>query len=194
MKTLPTEARIFLELLLEAGLQEPPAPYGKDPEEMEAAELLRLYATVRRRMKALGLREPPPVRNTSPERLRISRDYRIFLVERGEEIRLQPLVKTVFIFFLKHPEGVPFKEIGTHREELYSIYSRITGRTDIGAISESIARLADSGDNSIHEKCSVLRSRLLGYFDEGIIDRYIISGGYGEPRRITLDRIFIVWE
>ena len=194
MKTLPLDARIFLEALLEAGLNEPPAPYGKDPEEMECSELLRLYTAVRRRMKELGIKEPRAAENSSPERLRITRDYRIFLVERGEEIRLQPLVKTVFIFFLKHPEGVPFKEMETHREELYSIYSRITGRTDIRAISRSIGRLSDTEDNSIHEKCSVLRSRLLSYFDEGVIDRYVISGGYGEPRRISLDRIFIIWE
>ena len=39
-------------------------------------------------------------------RLTVSRNYRIYLGEEYKEVHLEPLVKSVYILFLKHPEGI----------------------------------------------------------------------------------------
>ena len=53
----------------------------------------------------------------------ISRNYRIFLGEEHKEVHLEPLVKAVFLLFLKHPEGINFKDLPDYREELTKYYT-----------------------------------------------------------------------
>ena len=43
------------------------------------------------------------------------------------EITMEPLIKAVFLLFLKHPEGIMFKELPEYRRELAEIYGRIKG-------------------------------------------------------------------
>lgn len=197
---IDTVSRLVLHWLSAGGLLlEPDAPYGS-PEQvalLEAGELVRLYRAVQARMAALGLTagdvEPPARRE--PEVLRITSRYRIFLPERGgEELRLRPLAKTVFIFFLKHPEGIPAKCIGDYREELLSIYSRITGRDDAEAIAATVDRLTDVMDNSFHENCSRLNTALSALFPEETLDRYRVKGSCPGLRRIDLEPMYVRWE
>ena len=164
---------------------------------LEAGELVRLYRAVRDRMAELGMdpdRFEPPVQR-EPEVLRITGRYRIFLPERGgEELRLRPLVKTVFIFFLKHPEGIAAKGIGAFRSELLSIYSRITGREDAEAVAATVDRLVDVMENSFHENCSRLNTRLAACFPEGTLDQYQVRGARSGLRRIALEPMYVRWE
>ena len=202
MKTTEIDlvSRRVLLALLEGGLlAEPEAPYGSSDQIalLEAGELIRLYHSVRERMAALGLhpdRIDPPERR-EPEVLRITSRYRIFLPERGgEELRLRPLVKTVFIFFLKHPEGVPAKCIGDYRGELLGIYSRVTGRDDTEAVAATVDRLVDVMDNSLSENCSRLNARLAACFPEETLDRYRVQGSCSGLRRIALEPMYVRWE
>ena len=56
-------------------------------------------------------------------RLRITKDYRIFLVDYNNmEIKLPVLPKAVFLLFLNHPEGIRFKELTYYYSELLKIY------------------------------------------------------------------------
>ena len=180
-------------------LYEPDPPYGGAEQValLEAGELVRLYRAVRDRMAELGMdpdRFEPPVQR-EPEVLRITGRYRIFLPERGgEELRLRPLVKTVFIFFLKHPEGIAAKGIGAFRSELLSIYSRITGREDAEAVAATVDRLVDVMENSFHENCSRLNTRLAAYFPEGTLDQYQVRGARSGLRRIALEPMYVRWE
>lgn len=180
-------------------LYEPDPPYGGAEQValLEAGELVRLYRAVRDRMAELGMdpdRFEPPVQR-EPEVLRITGRYRIFLPERGgEELRLRPLVKTVFIFFLKHPEGIAAKGIGDYRPELLSIYSRITGREDAEAVAATVDRLVDVMENSFHENCSRLNTRLAACFPEGTLDQYQVRGARSGLRRIALEPMYVRWE
>ena len=183
----------------ESLLYEPDPPYGGAEQValLEAGELVRLYRAVRDRMAELGMdpdRFEPPVQR-EPEVLRLTGRYRIFLPERGgEELRLRPLVKTVFIFFLKHPEGIAAKGIGAFRSELLSIYSRITGREDAEAVAATVDRLVDVMENSFHENCSRLNTRLAACFPEGTLDQYQVRGARSGLRRIALEPMYVRWE
>ena len=57
-------------------------------------------------------------------RMVITKDYRILLPDYNNmEIKMEPLVKAVYLLFLRHPEGIAFKELPDYREELTKIYS-----------------------------------------------------------------------
>lgn len=209
---MDTVMQVILQRIWSEGLfQEPVAAYG-DGEQvawMEAEELVRMYRAVRSRMEELGIDAPSPSRTEpttpevdapgaavrEPEVLRITRRYRIFLPGRQEEeLRLRPLVKTVFIFFLKHPEGVAAKCLSDYRSELLSIYGRISGRDDPAAQAATVDRLVDAMDNSLHENCSRLNAGLSAIFPKETLDQYQVQGSYGEPKRIALKRMYVRWE
>ena len=193
MKTSVPELRLLISLIEgspECFLSEKETP---SLEMMDAQELIELYFSIKERLRKLGVK-PSRVQGP-PEKIFITKDYRIRISSRdGKELILSPLVKTVFIFFLKHPEGVELKELPSFEGEMYKIYCRITGRTNLSSIRKSISRLTDIEDNSIHEKCSRLKERLSMYFNEKTLDYYLVKGRYGRGRGIALSREYVVWE
>lgn len=193
METSVPELKL-LTALVEGDLESILAEIGSPSVDlMNAEELIELYFSIKERLRELGVK-PSKIKDP-PEKIYITRDFRIFIRERGgKELILSPLVKTVFIFFLKHPEGVALKELPSFEGEMYRIYSRITGRTNVNSIRKSVSRLTDIEDNSIHEKCSRLKERLAMYFNEKTLDYYIVKGRYGHGRGISLDREYVVWE
>ena len=63
----------------------------------------------------------------------ITKDFRLLLTDyHGMEIKMEPLVKAVYMLFLNHPEGIRFKELPGYREELTGIYLKLkpNGLTD----------------------------------------------------------------
>jgi len=127
-------------------------------------------------------------------RLTVSRNYRIYLGEEHKEIPLEPLTRSVYILFLKHPEGIPFKNLPDYRKELTKIYSEIrpSGLTDRAI--QSIENVTNPLLNSINEKCTRIRSAFVKEFDEHLAKNYFITGERGEAKKITLPRNLVVWE
>lgn len=131
----------------------------------------------------------------SPSHLLIDKHNRLFLTDfNNREIKLSPLHKAVFFLFLKHPEGIYFKDMESYKEELYDIYSGITGREDAGAIDGSIDRLVNPYDNSINEKCARIKNAFVSEFREEIAQWYFIDGRKGEKKSIKLPREMVIWE
>jgi hypothetical protein len=110
------------------------------------------------------------------------------------EIKMTALNKAVFILFLKHPEGIRFKELSDCALELRYIYERISHITDYDKLHESVSRIADPCNNSINEKCARIREAFVSCIDERLAKNYFVTGMRGEPKRITLDRSMVIWE
>ena len=55
-------------------------------------------------------------------RLTITKDGTMMLSDYGKEVKMEPLVKAVYLLFLKHPEGIAFKSLPDYRKELTNIY------------------------------------------------------------------------
>ena len=107
------------------------------------------------------------------------------------------LSKTLYFFYLRHPEGVPFKLLDNHKEELFQIYKRITNRDDIDALRKSIDYLVDPQYNSINEKASRIKTAFVNEFDDNIAQNYYISlhdTAVALNRRIALDRNLVIDE
>jgi hypothetical protein len=130
-----------------------------------------------------------------PGRLLIDRQNRLILTDYGNrEIKLSPIHKAVFFLFLRHPEGIYFKDLGSYRDELGKIYREITGREDMEAVEESINKLTDPLDNSINEKCARIKNAFVSEFREEVAQWYFIDGRKGEKKSIKLPRELVMWE
>ena len=130
-----------------------------------------------------------------PGKLLIDRHNKLILTDYGnKEIKLSPIHKAVFFLFLRHPEGIYFKDLGNYRDELSKIYNEITGREDVAAIEESIDKLTDPFDNSINEKCARIKNAFVSEFREEVAQWYFIDGSKGEKKSIKLPRELVTWE
>ena len=172
------------------GLEEPSVDYGGLLDGMEAAELLMLMEKVQERLKEMECIEA-----AEPVDLYIDKRFVIRMGGAdGQILQLRPLVKTLFILFLKHPEGILLKQRDCYREELEKIYSTINPNTDRDDVKARISRLVDLQDNSFSEKASVLNARLEELLPEGIAGDYQIKGYNGHPRKIHLNPLLVHWE
>ena len=127
-------------------------------------------------------------------KLTVSRNYRIYLGEKRKEVRMEPIVKAVYLLFLKHPEGIAFKCLPDYREELAEIYNKLRPMGLSDRALQSIEDVTNPLLNSINEKCARIRGAFLGEFDDYMAKYYYIEGKRGEAKKISLPRDLVVWE
>ncbi len=108
-------------------------------------------------------------------RLVITRDFRFILPDYNAEVTLTPVHKALYILFLNHEEGIEFKDLSDHREELRRIYRSISPSTDPDRIDETVSRLTDPTDNAVNEKCSRIKAAFGSLMDEYTLSYYMIS-------------------
>ena len=124
----------------------------------------------------------------------VSRNYRLFLGDERKEVQLEPLVKSLYLLFLRHPEGITFKDLPDYRKELADIYNKVRpwGLTDRAL--RSIEDVTNPMLNSINEKCARIKKVFVAMLDSSIADQYYIKGSRGETKKIALPRDLVVWE
>lgn len=128
-------------------------------------------------------------------RLIITKEYRILLPDYNDiEVKMEPLVKAVYILFLRHPEGIVFKELTDYRVELLEIYKALKPMGLSKRTIQSIEDVTNPLLNSINEKCARIRSAFVKEFDEGLAKNYFVTGERGEAKKVTLPRDLIIWE
>lgn len=186
------QAQLAWWLLFSGNLEEPAEDYGGMLDGMDAAELLALMKEVQERLQKLE--NDSSAFKAKPSKLYIDRQYNIRLgAPDGQVLPLRPLLKALFILFLRHPEGIRFKERSLFEGELAEIYAVILPNTDAETRSGRIRRMMDLADNSFSEKTSALNARLEDLLPE-IADNDKVQGYNGHPRRIPLDPLMVVWQ
>lgn len=142
-----------------------------------------------RRGYQLGLLHDLVEEQPTLSRLVVDKDFRIILPDYNNiEITMPPLPKAVYLLFLKHPEGIVFKQLHDYYDELLDIYKQISNRVIERNIESSIRDITDPTKNSINEKCTRIREAFLKQFDYVYAQHYFITGLRGEPKKITLPR------
>lgn len=127
--------------------------------------------------------------------LYITRDYRIILPEyQNMEITMPALPRAVYILFLKHPEGIRFKDLPEYYDELLGIYRILNPIGGTQRQKQSIMNVTNPLSNSINEKCARIKEAFVQHFDDRLAQNYYITGKKGEPKRIALSPCMIVWE
>lgn len=143
----------------------------------------------------LGFHENKLKNQTKLSRLTITKDCAVFLTDyENKELKMEPLVKAVYLLFLKHPEGIAFKQLPDFRKELADLYVKIKplGLTD--RIIKSLEDVTNPLLNSINEKCSRIKVAIITEVDVALADQYYITGKSGELKKVTLPREMVVWE
>ncbi len=126
--------------------------------------------------------------------LLITADHRIFLPGYNNlEIKMSPLPKAVYFLFLSHPEGILFKRLPEYRDELMAWYRKISGRENPDDMWRSVEDATDPTKNAINEKCSRIREAFVQHFDQSLAENYFITGHWGSPKKIRLDRKLVDW-
>ena len=133
-----------------------------------------------------------PMKDLSP--IHITRDFHIFLPSYQLVIELPPVQKAVYLLFLKHPEGICFKDMPDYEKELFAIYRKIAVRGVKEKHLATIADLVNPLGNSMNEKCSNIKKRVLALLDDDLAKHYYISGGKGELKKIDIRPDLVVWE
>ena len=149
---------------------------------------LRRYGVNETEIEAV-LQEDEPL----PEMI-ITDDYRILIGDLQKEIHMEPLVKAVYLLFLKHPEGIMFKCLPDYRKELTEIYVKLKPYGLSDRVVQSIEDVTNPLLNSINEKCARIRGAFVGQFDNHLAKHYYIDGNRGEVKKIALPRDLVVWE
>ena len=128
-------------------------------------------------------------------RLVVTKGLRILLPDYKKEIILEPLHKAIYLLFLRHPEGIRFKEISDYKDELAYIYRLMKINTQARhRVEKSIADVTDPLNHSIHEKCARINSIFKKELGALVAKHYQILGEKGEKRTIGLDRELVFWE
>jgi hypothetical protein len=127
-------------------------------------------------------------------KLTVSRDYRLYLGEQRVEVRMEPLLKALYLLFLRHPEGIIFKDLPDYRQELAKIYSDVRPWGLSDRALQSIEDVTNPMLNSINEKCARIKKVFVGILGSEMAKQYYIKGTRGEPKRITLPRDLVLWE
>lgn len=151
-------------------------------------------------LRDLGVNEASILDLMMPERpisrIYITADYRIFLPEfNNVEVNFGPLPKSVFILFLRHPEGIVLKEMADYFQELMQIYKGVVGpRFREAKAKLGLTRLCNPLDNSLNEKISRIHEGLRKILDDTIAPSYFIQGKRGDARQILIPQRLICWE
>ncbi len=127
-------------------------------------------------------------------RVKVTADYRIFLTDYDQEIKMRQLPKTLYFFFLRHREGCRLKDLGDHRDELLAIYRKLTISDDQKQVEASIDALVNPVGNSFSEKCAAVKLAFLKEMPERIARNYYIQGPQGGVKSISIDRALVEWE
>ncbi|MFN5931314.1 MAG: hypothetical protein ACK42F_06950, partial [Sphingobacteriales bacterium] len=61
----------------------------------------------------------------------ISSSGKLILSDYNKEIKLEPIHRAVYIFFLLKQEGIMFKDLPAYKNEILHIYSKLSNRSSL---------------------------------------------------------------
>jgi hypothetical protein len=90
------------------------------------------------------------------------------------EVKMTPLEKTVFHFFLNHPEGVLANNMDSYFDELKELYGIFYIGTNLADFNNRLNSLCDYSENSMQEKISSIKRKIKEAVGDSMDDYYII--------------------
>ena len=131
-----------------------------------------------------------------PSRLSIKGPQkRIFFVDLDNiELKFTPLEKTIFLLFLNHKDGLSLNSLHEHINEIKEIYRQVGNPKTVAELNNSIDQLIDPTENSVYEKLSKIKSKVISLVGEELAPYYYIDGQRAERKTIRLDRGLVTFD
>ena len=172
---------------------------SKEMEQFHCSILLEEVKEKVRKLKEYGMDDSEllaaMVEEEQLPQLIVTKDFKLVLAGGLlAEVEMEPLVKAVYLLFLKHPEGIMFKHLPDYREELTGIYAKLRPLGMSDRAIQSIEDVTNPLLNSINEKCARIRGAFVGQFDDRMAKHYYIDGPRGAAKKISLPRDLVIWE
>lgn len=124
----------------------------------------------------------------------ITSSGKLILSDYNKEIKLEPIHRAVYIFFLLKQEGIMFKDLPSYKNDLLNIYCKLSNRSSLKVMEKTIEDLVNPFSNAMNEKCSRIKLAFLKEMDERIARYYVIDGDRKQNKRILLDRSLVTYE
>ena len=106
------------------------------------------------------------------------------------KIRMAPATMAFYLLYLKHPEGIRFKELIGHRDELYRLYAFTTKSSNKAAIAHTVdvmvSQLDGNQDIQRSRIKSAIRKSFEARFSEDLAKQYYLDGERNEPMKIAV--------
>lgn len=116
--------------------------------------------------------------------LNISDNLRIFIPELdNREMKMPALARALYVFYLRHEEGVEFKFLSEFTEELFSLYRLASNRLDDTRLRATVDSLVNPTENKINECVSRIKTAFLSIMDEYAARNYCLQMRSKEFRR-----------
>jgi hypothetical protein len=154
-------------------------------------QVLSIMESLRRKMLfAQGFRA-----QKQHSKLVIDQDFHIWLEDYNKiEIKLTPLEKTLYLLFLRYPDGITKCSLQDYRDEILQIYSLLKRSTDQQKMQDRINDICSPLSNSADEKISKIKLKFTNALGAGLAAPYYIQGPVGEAKKIRLDRNLVKWD
>ena len=108
--------------------------------------------------------------------LNISDNLRIFIPELdNREMKMPALARALYVFYLRHEEGVEFKFLSEFTEELFSLYRLASNRLDDTRLRATVDSLVNPTENKINECVSRIKTAFLSVMDEYAARNYCLQ-------------------
>lgn len=127
-------------------------------------------------------------------RVEINAQYQIFLPYFKKEVVLSHLTKSVYLLFLKHPQGIKLNELGNYKKELVSIYFSVSNQLDYDKMIKSVDDVINLETKAIYTHLSRIKSAFYKIMDASYAKNYIVSGNGTEKRRVLFNTNAIDWK
>ena len=125
----------------------------------------------------------------------ITKDYKIQLKSNKTiNVQMEPLLRSVYLLFLMHPEGITLKCLSDYKDDLTQIYLKMRTKGLTARAMRSIEDVTNPTLNSINEKCTKINIVFKDLLPHGLDKFYTISGKRGEPKAISLPNDHVIWE
>lgn len=112
----------------------------------------------------------------------------------GLEIKLNPMERTLYLFMLRHPEGVLPDALVGYRKEILNIYRDHTVFDDNDTIENIVDSFLAENKSVLYANVSRIKKKFEKKLGDKIARNYVITRDQDGLYRITLPKEYIHWE
>ena len=106
-----------------------------------------------------------------------SKGMLVLLDAGGVQIRLTPMERTLYILFLRYPDGINADELWRYWDELCDIYGSQTIYDDINLIEDAVEGICDEEKVTWYTNVSRIKRKITDRLGKRAAEQYIIRRG-----------------
>lgn len=160
----------------------------------DAASIVAQIKSLLRQLKTKGATDKEIdsllAEEDKPGRAYIDSKGQLVLPDAGEvKIKLTPMERTLYILFLKYPEGINADELWRYWDELCDIYGSQTVYDDTDLIEDAVEGICDEDKVTWYTNVSRIKKKVSDKLGKRAAEQYIIKRGVDGLYRIGAAKV-----